>query len=192
MSSTHFSSLMLFSSSGGRLPQSIDGWNRGTECFKSRNKQATCSHTDGDDLGTVMYYRQFSNSDDCWDVKINGGTTWAIMTAITNVNEQNPLGDIAEVSCDRTEKSKFPSVTGGVHDVVLFSQGFDDAYGPNDFKPTGGVSRLAYMKVHEDAGFLMAKELNRSGPTGSLVTEGKGGETCKDVLLSIVVNRLSD
>jgi hypothetical protein len=42
------------------------------------------------------------------------------------------------------------------------------------------------------AGFLLGKELDHSGPTGSLQTEGKGGEVCKDVLLSIVVNRLGD
>ena len=139
-----------------------------------------------------MHYHQFSNSDNCWGVDIHGGNVSAMMTAITNVNEQNPLGNIAEVSCDRSENSKFPSVTGGVHDVVLFSQGFDDAYGPNDFKPVGGASRLAYMKVNEDAGSLMGKELNHSGPTGELVTGGKGGPVCKDVLLSIVVNRLGE
>jgi hypothetical protein len=140
----------------------IDGWKRGAECFKKRNKQATCSHTAGNDLGTVMFHRKYSDSDDCWVIYINGGTTWAIMTAITNVDDQNPIGDVKEVSCDKSQKSLFPSVNGGKDDVVLFSQGFDDAFEPNDFMPMSGASRLAYVKVNQDVSFLLFSTLIRN------------------------------
>ena len=102
-----------------------------------------------------MFYRKFADPDDCWVININGGTTWAIMTAITNVNDQSPIGDVKEVSCDKSRNSVFPSVNGGKDDVVLFSQGFDDVFGPNDFIPMSGASRLAYMKVHQDVSFVL-------------------------------------
>ena len=95
-------------------------------------------------------------------IYINGGTTWAIMTAITNVDDQNPIGDVKEVSCDKSQKSLFPSVNGGKDDVVLFSQGFDDAFEPNDFMPMSGASRLAYVKVNQDVSFLLFSTLIRN------------------------------
>ena len=55
-----------------------------------------------------MFHRKFADSDDCWVIDINGGTTstWAIMTAITNVNDQDQIGDVKEVSCDKLSHRK--------------------------------------------------------------------------------------
>ena len=39
------------------------------------------------------------------------------------------------------------------------------------------------------AGFLFGEEIDHTGETGSLRTGGRGGEVCKDALLSVVVNR---
>ncbi len=39
------------------------------------------------------------------------------------------------------------------------------------------------------AGFLFGEELDQTGDTGSITTEGRGGHLCKDALLSVVVNR---
>ena len=58
-----------------------------------------------------------------------------------------------------------------------------------DFQPPDGTSLLAWIRGTDEAGFLFGKRLSRTGQTGQLVTSGRGGSTCKDALLSIIVNR---
>ena len=167
----HFSPCFVVSSSGGHLPLQFDNWTRGAECFKSTNKQQECfraSHCveqngpfcvrfhngnmggGGNDLGTVMFYRRMTDADPrCWVVDLKGGTTWAIVTAITNV-KQDPIRDFSNKSCDKVSSSQFPSAFGEENDVLLLSQSFDDAFAKDDFTPPSGASRLGYMRVNQD------------------------------------------
>ena len=83
---------------------------------------------DGRDLGTVLFHRKVTaNTEGCFDIDIPGGsTTWAVLTAVTNVNEDNPVSQVSGTSCDVEWESKFPSVYGEKNDVLLLSQSFDD------------------------------------------------------------------
>lgn len=209
--SSTFFPLFFLSSSGGSLPLQLDQWTRGAECFKSNNKQQECfraSHCmdkdgpfcsqfrngrmsgDGNDLGTVMFYKRVTKDDPgCWVVDLKGGNTWAVVTAITNVNERDPIRDVSGASCDNSSNSVFPSVYGKENDVLLLSQSFDDPALEGDFAPPSGVSVIGFLQVNEDTGFLYGEELDQTGETGRLRTKGRGGQLCKDALLSVVVNR---
>ena len=171
-----FFRLFLLSSSGGHLPLQIDQWTRGAECFKSDNKQEECfraSHCinkdgpfcvqfrngrmggGGNDLGTVMFYKRVTKVDPvCWVVDLKGGSTWAVVTAITNVNELDPTRDVSGASCDKSSKSVFPSVYGKENDVLLLSQSFDDPASEGDFIPPSGISVLGFLQVKEDVSFI--------------------------------------
>ena len=116
--------LFLFlSRSDSYLPLHIDQWTRGTECFKSFNKQDVCmraahcvkrdgpyclqfdnesSGGDGRDLATVVFYRHVEEEDPgCWTLDLRGKTTvWAIVTAIPNVNRVQPIFRTNGTSCD--------------------------------------------------------------------------------------------
>jgi hypothetical protein len=166
---------IVVSSSGGHLPLHLDQWTRGAECFKSSNKQRDCfraSHCveedgpfclrfrdggnvgSGKDMGTVMFYHRVTNDDpSCWVVDLKGGTTWAVVTAITAVNEREPIRDVSITSCDKSSASVFPSVYGKVNDVLLLSQSFDDPASENDFAPPNGVTVLGFLRVEEDVSF---------------------------------------
>ena len=157
----------------GFLPIRFDQWTRGAECFKSNNKQDDClKATDcieedgnyclkfrdgrrtgnGQDLGTVMFYRKVTIDDPSyWNIDLPGGTTtWAILTAVTNVNEQRPIVSTSVTSCDRASKSVFPSVFGGENDVLLLSQSFDDTALIGDFKPPTGTSLLGWTRSEDE------------------------------------------
>lgn len=142
-----------------------------------------------------------------------------LVTAITEVRNVDPIREVSGESCDKVSDSAFPSVFGTEHDVLLLSQSFDDAASMSDFKAPDGASTLGYMRVHQDvslichthlfvdrmvalklttifltlqlfqAGFLYGEELDQTGPTGVSRTGGQGGPSCKDALLSVVVNR---
>jgi hypothetical protein len=102
-----------------------------------------------------MFYRRGTDADPrCWVVDLMGGNTWAMVTAITNV-KQDPIREFSNESCDKSSSSRFPSVFGEEHDVLLLSQSFDDPYAQDDFKPPSGVSRLGYMRVNQDVSFIL-------------------------------------
>jgi hypothetical protein len=109
----------------------------------------------GNDLGTVMFYRRMTDTDPrCWVIDLKGGNTWAMVTAITNV-KQDPIREFSNESCDKLSSSRFPSVFGEEHDILLLSQSFDDPYAQDDFTPSSGVSRLGYMRVNQDVSFIL-------------------------------------
>lgn len=168
---------LFISSSGGNLPLQLDKWNRGAECFKAHNKQKDCfrasdcvqndgpfctrfRHGDmdggGNDLGTVMFYKRATNDNpSCWKVDLKGGTTWAVVTAITNVNEHDPIRDVSGESCDKSSNSVFPSVRGEENDVLLMSSSFDDPASANMFRPPSGASTLGYIRVRGDVSLIL-------------------------------------
>ena len=154
----------------------------------------------------------------CWNINLRGGTTtWAIITAITNVNDQKPIVSASSASCDSASDSVFPSVYGEENDVLLLSQSFDDTASVSDFKPPDGTSLLGWARSEDEvsfvrwysdslprlkhstdrpayqnsskAGFLFGERLDHAGQTGKRITGGPGGSKCKDALLSVVVNR---
>ena len=141
-----------------------------------------------------------------------------LVTAITDVRNGDPIREFSAESCDTESDSAFPSVFGTEHDVILLSQSFDDAAWMSDFSAPSGTSTLGYVRVTEDvsfdvthfnyvlprlcstelttifftlpkAGFLYGEELDQTEPTGIIRTGGRGGPSCKDALLSVVVNR---
>ena len=155
----------------------LDHWERGAECFKSNNKQVNClrasdcikedglyclqfrqgTHVgDGKDLGTVLFYRKVTGDDPgYWNIDLPGGTTtWAIMTAITNVNDQKPIVSASSASCDRVSDSVFSSAYGKENDVLLLSQSFDDTASMSDFKPPDGTSLLGWARSEDEVSFV--------------------------------------
>ena len=151
----------------------LDHWERGAECFKSNNKQDHCLRAsdcikedgpyclrfrdgrragNGQDLGTVLFYRKVTGDDPgYWNIDLPGGTTtWAILTAITNVNEQRPIVSASVTSCDRASDSVFPSVFGGENDVLLLSQSFDDTASIGGFMPPAGTSLLGWTRSEDE------------------------------------------
>jgi hypothetical protein len=149
----------------------LDGWKIGASCFKTNNNQPKCLLASdcimrddkdclkflgdgvsggGYDLGTVVFHRTVTLDD------LTSGTlrtsvqgrddrrTWAIVTAITNVNQLKPIRWFAGTSCDEQSDSVFPSVYGEENDVLLLSQSFDDTAMKNDFMPPDGTSLLGW------------------------------------------------
>lgn len=195
----------------------MDEWKRGATCFKTGNEQnkcfkaSECILADGDycirfkgadgfvgngrDLATVLYYRQVTTDTPAsWSLQLRGTQpTWAIITAIPNVNELSPIDQalgVSGTSCDEEDESVFPSVYGGEDDVLLLSQAFDDTASASDFAAPNGTTRLGWIKSSDEAGFLFGKVLRRTGQTGKYITGGPGkgnGAECKDALLSVVV-----
>lgn len=109
----------------------------------------------GNDLGTVMFYHKVSIDDPgCWVVDLEGGNTWAVVTAITNVNEQNPIEDVSDRACDKSPNSLFSIVFGRENDVLLLSQSFDDPASENDFSPPSSTSVLGYLQIKDDVSFI--------------------------------------
>mmetsp|Transcript_23860 Transcript_23860/g.48239 ORF Transcript_23860/g.48239 Transcript_23860/m.48239 type:complete len:363 (-) Transcript_23860:144-1232(-) len=194
------------------LPLKISGWERGAECFKKTNRQDDCFRAvdcverdgpyclkfrrgdlvgDGRDLATVMFYRIVTEDDPCeWTVELPGRTTsWAIVTAIPNVNQEEPILSTAETACDISWDAVFPTVYGEKDDVLLLSQSFDDRAERTDFRKPRGTELLDWTNSRDEAGFLYGKLLESTGMTGEIVSRGPGGPKCKDALLSVVVNR---
>jgi hypothetical protein len=200
------------------LPMTMDGWTTGASCYKTDNEQdncfsvSDCIWVDGNycirfkgedgyvghglDLVTVLFYRTvIIDTPIAWNMTLRGSQpTWAIITAIPNVNAEIPINQTLGVrgtSCDRKYQSVFPSVYGKEDDILLLSQAFDDTASTTDFLAPEGTTRLGYIRSWDEAGFLYGKELRRTGYTGEHITEGLGlgnGAQCKDALLSIVVN----
>ena len=161
----------------GFLPIRFDQWERGAECFKSNNEQVNCLRASdcikedgpyclqfrqgthvgaGKDLSTVLFYRKVTLDDPgCWNINLRGGTTtWAIITVITNVNDQKPIVSASSASCDSASDSVFPSVYGEENDVLLLSQSFDDTAKMSDFKPPDGTSLLGWARSEDEVSFV--------------------------------------
>jgi hypothetical protein len=103
-----------------------------------------------------MFYQRVTKDDPgCWDVDLRGGSTWAIVTAITNVNERDPIRDVSGESCDKSSDSVFPSVHGKENDVLLMSSSFDDPATPDKFTPPSGASALGYIRIRGDVSFIV-------------------------------------
>ncbi|KAL7541217.1 hypothetical protein ACHAXR_010734 [Thalassiosira sp. AJA248-18] len=171
--------LFLFLSiTDGQLPLRIGGgWTRGAECFKSYNRQDECLRAahcvqrdgpyclkfrrgdevgDGKDLATVLFYRQLTEDDPgCWTIEFpKSSITWAVVTAITNVNEDKPIFRADGRSCDVAWESKFPSIKGQQNDVLLLSQCFDDTADRQDFLPPDGTERLGWTSSFDEVSFF--------------------------------------
>lgn len=153
----------------------------------------------GLDLATVMFYRKVVTSGDdsgCWPLQIEGvydTTTWAIVTAIPNVNDEQPIRNAVGRSCDGVPQSVFPNVDGiSKNDVLLLSQAFDDTAELKHFQSPNGTELLGFTNGYDDAGFLYGTLFDNDDngeSTGEMQTNGPGtGARCKDALLSVVVN----
>ena len=100
----------------------------------------------GTDLGTVVFYHRVTEDDPgSWAVVLEPGDnhpTRAIVTAITDVNEQQPIHSATGISCDGTLNSAFPSVNSEENYVLLLSQSFDDKASRIQFMPPNGTILL--------------------------------------------------
>jgi hypothetical protein len=99
-----------------------------------------------------MFYRKVTIEDPSyWNIELRGSTTtWAILTAITNVNEQRPIVSASVTSCDGASDSVFPSVFGRENDVLLLSQSFDDTASIGGFMPPAGTSLLGWTRSEDE------------------------------------------
>jgi hypothetical protein len=104
---------------------------------------------EGTDLGTVVFHRRVTEDDPAsWNVELRGDhPTWAIATAITNVNERQPILSASGTFCDVDSESVFPSVYGEENNVLLLSQSFDDSALNNKFLPPNGTSLLGWTEM---------------------------------------------
>lgn len=197
------------------MPINLAGWTRGASCFKKSNEQPTCflardcveeygnnclffqqgvygNKGDGADLGTTLFHRTVTVDDpNSWNIELGytNRRIWAIITAVTNVNQADPIRSAAGTSCDEVYESVFPSVNGEENDVLLLSQAFDDTASREDFWAPQGTFLLGRTITKDEFGILFGEKLQVSGFTGNFITRGQGGSECKDALLSIVVSR---
>jgi hypothetical protein len=166
----------------------LDGWTRGASCFKTNNDQpicllaSDCVKLDGDDcikfqgdgisgggydLGTVVFHRRVTAEDlssgalPCFAEGVENRRTWAIVTAITNVNQQNPIRFAAGTSCDEESDSVFPSAYGQENDVILLSQSFDDTASRGDFLPPKGTFLLGWTISRDEVSLVSCCSLHR-------------------------------
>ena len=100
----------------------------------------------------TQFYRQVTANDPRFlELHIRGGTTtWAVVTAIPNVNQDEPIRSVSETSCDFASKSVFPSVYGKENDVLLLSQSFDDAAEKSQFRRPLGTIRLGFTHSKDE------------------------------------------
>jgi hypothetical protein len=85
---------------------------------------------------------------------VDNRRTWAIVTAITNVNQQHPIRAAAGTSCDEESDSVFPSVYGEENEVLLLSQSLDDAALRGDFSPPEGTFLLGWTISRDEVSFV--------------------------------------
>ncbi len=76
--------------------------------------------------------------------------TWAIVTAISDVNDRNPIVDSAGESCDVNWNSVFPRVFGKKDDILLLSQSFDDTALKNSFQPPESTMLLGWTRSNDE------------------------------------------
>jgi hypothetical protein len=91
-----------------------------------------------------------------WAIDLQGSSTaWAIIAAITGVNEQNPVLSEAGASCDKELGSAFPSVYGEENDVLLLSQSFDDNAEESHFQPPDGTALIGWITGADEVSFCL-------------------------------------
>ena len=97
------------------------------------------------------------------------------------------MRDWANEGCDGDEDSLFPSVHGEAGDLLLLSQSYDDAIAQAKFGAPSGTESFGYVSDSDEAGFLFGGTLASSGDTGVMRTQGDGGSSCKDALVSLTI-----
>ena len=103
------------------------------------------------------FYRQVIAGDPGYfRIELEGRTTtWAVITTITDVNQDNPIKDVSGTSCDGTGKSVFPSVYGKENDVLLLSQCFDDTASAEQFTPPPDMVRLGWTHSKDEVRLVL-------------------------------------
>lgn len=109
-------------------PLNIDKWTRATECLKQYNEQKECftfqdcikqegaycskfnqkldgsnkGSGTGSDLNVGVYYRHVTDEDpECWTIELpSWRANWIIVTAIPDVNKEQPIASSMGTSCD--------------------------------------------------------------------------------------------
>jgi len=114
----------------------------------------------GQDLATVMFYRKVTASTPAsWGLTLWGkNPTWAIITAIPNVRDQDPIDKtigVARTSCDNQAASVYPSVYGGEGDILFLSQAFDDTASSSDFTTPDGTTRLGWIRSSDEVSIVL-------------------------------------
>lgn len=111
------------------------------------------------DLGTVLFYRKVTAGDPgCWTFEVSARpatTIWAVMTVITNVNEDRPIFRVQGQSCDKEWESAFPSVYGKENDVLLLSQCFDDTAEKDHFQRPVGTHLLGWTNSEDEVSIYL-------------------------------------
>ncbi|MFK7822691.1 MAG: metallophosphoesterase [Oligoflexales bacterium] len=192
------------------LPLFVDGWKRVAECYKTNNGHQCATEPDctnwhndyfcekfgskgnGHDLAQSVFIREVKPGEkDSYHFNLNldssGHPGWAILTALRGADTRNPVRDWSTTGCDKNADSIFPSVYGESGDMLLLSQSFDDAIAKSKFGAPSGTSTIGYVSKSDEAGFLFAGILGNSGNTGNKKTQGVGGPSCKDALVSITI-----
>jgi hypothetical protein len=207
--------ILFLSRTDDVLPFRLSGWSRqtnpGSACLKSDNGQGDCFEENdcrswsgaycssfrnssasgsGRDLGTVVFYKRASSSEpSSYSFNLRGShAAWAILTTLRGAATSSPFRSSASESCDKSSDSKFPSAPNGrAGDMLLLSQSFDDTVSSGDFGAPSGMSRFKWTRGSDEAGHVYGAILGRSGATGTKVTSGPGGPSCKDALITLVV-----
>lgn len=203
--------LVLFMSrTDDRLPLELDGWKYAASCFKTNNTQNQCftksdckkrkdgyckwfPKGNGRDLATIIFFKTLEKEGSLLPKHIKydivGGTHpgWGFLLAVNGVDSSDPIRGSGGISNDKNAASVFPSVRGMKGDLLLLSMAFDDATNELDFLQPDGTGFVNFVKGKDEAGYLYSKRLLSSGPTGKLVTRGKGGPASKDALISLVL-----
>ena len=113
----------------------------------------------GQDLATVMFHHKVTASTPAsWGLTLWGThPTWAIITAIPNVKDQDPINKtigVARTSCDNQAASVYPSVYGGEGDILFLSQAFDDTASSSDFTTPDGTTRLGWIRSSDEVSIV--------------------------------------
>jgi len=191
------------------LPVKLKGWKPVASCLKPKNSARYCRTIDdcsqdmwkgycynGYDLGTVVFYRKATDYEPQYyfmDITAYyGEPAWAILTAVegADIVSENPVRNVATMSCDKTNHSIFPSVHAEKNDLLLLSLVYDDRATDEHFPAPNGTRLESYTNGRDEAGFLYSKELAMEGETGifNLTTFGIKYR-CKDAMISLVVKR---
>jgi hypothetical protein len=78
-------------------------------------------------------------------------STWAVVVAVPGVNQNQPILNVVETSCDGEYASVFPSLYGEKGNIVLYSQSFDDSAYLSQFEPPRGTELMGWTHDEDDA-----------------------------------------
>ncbi|PIR37740.1 MAG: hypothetical protein COV35_08180 [Alphaproteobacteria bacterium CG11_big_fil_rev_8_21_14_0_20_39_49] len=186
--------LFVHRTDGPVLKNSFNGWKFLVKCEKhptNFNQNDThCDHNGTNtDLGQTIFWRKADFSGEkTYNIDMSGSKpTWAMITTLRNADTNNPMRDSETLGCDRTNKSKFPSVNANKGDLLVMSQSFDDKVSKDKFGAPSGATTRGYVAGSDEAGFLYTKPITKDGSTGSQTTTGSGASSCKDGLISLII-----